>query len=365
MKNKWFMLPAALLAVFGLLTGCNNGNGPDKKQIPTKDWVVPASQITLVSCGGNASDGTADGNKYTLVSTADNSTSVGFYWAFPTAENADGFTAADYENVKVSMKILEINASNGVAYIAKADSSLGPDAGGGMTVVGAANASSSGEFPVAGFSGMLAFQYNPWSGTLDAAKTTPDHTVEVSITFLAKKAASGSGDDFAPLTVNIADNFRYGAGYQNGTDSSPSPDTRWNKLLNTAIAVGDVYEFDMVFIVSRDLEEPLALMLVDLSPAANYWIKLGDNQPVGPGTTAGVNGTDPSDGPYTSNWDGDVLEAGVTHSFKVEITVTRAGAAADCGVYFNTRGTGNKGTLGTGVEGPFDMVFEKFVITKK
>jgi len=137
----------------------------------------------------------------------------------------------------------------------------------------------------------------------------------------------------APTTLTLNDNFQYGDGYQAGIDGT-------RLFEETTVTLGAEYLIDIEFTLSRDLEEKLQICLVDPSPPSYWteksaWITIGgDSEPV--------------------------YEKDVKISYKVKVTITQATTDALVRLFFDTGGEGNKGTAGSGVEGPVTLNFTKF-----
>jgi ribosomal protein S10 len=156
--------------------------------------------------------------------------------------------------------------------------------------------------------------------------------------------------------LTLTDNFEYGNGYQGLV--------AWTSLFNSAIKVKDVYQLEIQFTLDRDLEDKLDWGLVDPAPPS-YWTELtrwkvvaeGDDKEEGPPEP----GENSPDGPITPGGGGLSKETTITYTGR--IVVTKAGPASS-NLVFQTKGSGTKGTPGSGVKGPAKLTFTKFKITK-
>jgi hypothetical protein len=168
-----------------------------------------------------------------------------------------------------------------------------------------------------------------------------------------------------PGTLELIDNFQYGTGYQG--------EIKWGDLLNENIKNLDVYQLDIVFTVSRDLEDDLQWAIVDKSPkwgTNQYWGPLGRYKTIVNGPDEEEPGTavqepDPPDGAVTPNPTGDVIKAGETITYKGRLLINPHDAPKSSSwLVFTTTGAGVKGTGGSGVKKPVTLTFTKFEISK-
>jgi len=173
------------------------------------------------------------------------------------------------------------------------------------------------------------------------------------------KWVPGASKD-GPTRLELGDNFQYGTGYQGLVG--------WASLLNTDINVNGVYQLEIEFKVDRDLEDELQWVLCNTSPTAPtpYWTVLsrwktivkGNDKEEGPVKP----GEDPPDGPVTPSGDG--FKTTDTISYVGRVVTTGAAAKNVANLVFQTKGEGTKGTAGSGKEGPVNLTFTKFKITK-
>jgi uncharacterized repeat protein (TIGR02543 family) len=134
-------------------------------------------------------------------------------------------------------------------------------------------------------------------------------------------------------TLILADNFQYGTGYQERIDG-PS----LFNATDTTIKEGDVYEIEMEFTVSRDLEDMLEMCIVD--PTINYWKERTRFLQVGNPT--------------------EICQTGKTYTYSSRLTFMEdAGQMSNTHLYFQTSGEGVQGTGGSGVKKPVTLTFSK------
>jgi len=171
---------------------------------------------------------------------------------------------------------------------------------------------------------------------------------------------AGASKD-GPATLVLGDNFEYGAGYQ--------VTLGWDKLLNKDIKVNDVYQLEIAFTVSRDLEDDLQWVIVDTDPNAKpnaYWSPLSRYKTIVNGKDEEAPTAEPSpddpDGPVTPKGDG--FKTTDTVSYVGRVLITQAGPKTSSELAFTTKGEGTKGDQGSGKKGSVTLNFTKFTITK-
>jgi hypothetical protein len=165
-----------------------------------------------------------------------------------------------------------------------------------------------------------------------------------------------------PKSIALDDNFEYGAGYQ--------VTYGWTKLLNADIKNFDVYQLEIDFTVSRNLEDDLQWVLVDTSPTwgtNQYWGPLSRYKTVVNGQdeedpTAPPSPDDP-DGPIVPKGEGFTTTDTISYVGRVLVTPHDAPKASSY-LVFTTKGEGTKGGKNSGVKGPVTLNFTKFKITK-
>jgi len=168
----------------------------------------------------------------------------------------------------------------------------------------------------------------------------------------------GGGPTEEPTTLILTDNFQYGTGYQG---SIP-----WGNLASDNISVGDEYQLEIEFTVSRDLEDKLQWAIVDPSPPS-YWTEVTKFKTVVKGTDEGVVEDPPEESPADGT---PIVPSG--EGFKTTDTVSYSGKAVAeikgsksiVALYFQTKGEGTKGNSGSGKKGPVTLTFTKFKVTK-
>ena len=164
-----------------------------------------------------------------------------------------------------------------------------------------------------------------------------------------------------PTSLKLTDNFQYGSGYQNTIN--------WTSLLNADIKKYDIYQLEIDFTVSRNLEADLQWVIVDTDPNAQpraYWSILGRYKTVVDGQDeeepTATQAPDDPDGPITPKGEGFTTTDNV--SYVGRILITQAGPKASSVLAFTTKGKGTKGTAGSGEKGEVTLTFSKFKITK-
>ena len=137
-----------------------------------------------------------------------------------------------------------------------------------------------------------------------------------------------------PFEATLGDNFEWGEGYSGQVVAGST------LFAEGDILKGSIFELEMEFTVSRDLErDEIYVILVDPSPPSWWTVK--------------ANVTDA--GSY---------KAGQTISRKIKIVTTEDTNSSLCNLHFETWGVGTQGTPGSGVKGPVTFKFTKFIWNK-
>jgi hypothetical protein len=203
------------------------------------------------------------------------------------------------------------------------------------------------------FSETIVLYYNGDDNTFDGAADAKYKRITVGIKFpddtepnqdydfilSAVKVKDAPDPDFVYTTTvasgqtcALTDNFQWGNGYQ-GTISGAT-------LFNSTDATpktGDVYEIEMEFTVSRDLEDRLEMCLVQ----TGQWSERTRFLDAGTG-----------------------YEMGTTYTYSARFTLLGDTTRALCNLVFATKGAGTPGTGGTGVKGTVTMTFTKLNFSK-
>jgi len=150
--------------------------------------------------------------------------------------------------------------------------------------------------------------------------------------------AQPSGTNIGPVTVELKDNFKYGKSY--------AGDVRIPELMNGyKVMKGDVFTLKVTYTVDRDLEQPIAVGIVDQSAGSGYWNPISYKQPPD------------SSGLHLST---ETPKAGKTYTIEVTMTALKnsPGATPDHNT-LRMESIGKKGK-------PNPIVtFTEFVLTKK
>jgi hypothetical protein len=160
------------------------------------------------------------------------------------------------------------------------------------------------------------------------------------------------GGDFSPFEVNLIDNFQYGNGYQ-----AVLAEKRF--FNGHKIVAGENYTLKITYTASRDLEEDIAVGLVDPSAAANYWRPL-------------TYKNDSKDNPIMAPEPNGAAvlpksKAGetVTATLKMTTLANATSASASCNaIVFATIGAGSKGSPGSGKMKAVKLTCTEFVLSK-
>lgn len=165
-----------------------------------------------------------------------------------------------------------------------------------------------------------------------------------------------------PTSVTLGDNFIYGTGYQYKLSLA--------NYLDGNLKVNDVFQIEIEFTVSRDLEDKLQWCLVnDSANAPNpYWTELSRWKTI-------TQGDDKTEGPVEESTpepphgttivpSGDGFKATDTVSYVGRVVVARAAPKNDSKLVFDTKGSGKYYVADSGVKKPVTLTFTKFKLTK-
>ena len=158
-------------------------------------------------------------------------------------------------------------------------------------------------------------------------------------------------------TLTMADNFQYGEGYQGLIDGILALNNNLTGAISGRITAGDQYTLKITFTADRELEDELKLGLVDRDAGVNYWKGLSWD--------SSNSDSDARETISMEEINAATLENPVTKiiTFTIINTASTGQAQSNC-LVFETNGEGTKGTAGSGVKKPFNIIFTEFVFVK-